>query len=291
MLALAAAIAADAQSQQVPKFTVASIKPCRPDVPRGRSGAQSPRYSPGRLSIQCQTVERLMAYAYDVLATGKPRFRGIRTPIEGLPAWASSERYTIEAESEGREGRGMMEGPMMQKLLEDRFQLRLRRVPREVPVYLLSVEKGGPKLTPAKAGSCIPLDFDKGFPPPPKPGEMETPLCNMVWRGAPSGAGTAFVDVRAVTMASFADQLSILVERDVIDKTGISGTFDIHVDFPLEELPAEWSEPNDPAGPPRRLDESPLAFAAVRRLGLRLESAKGTGEALVIDRLERPSEN
>jgi len=289
LVGVLAATSSRAQSA-APKFEVASIKLCSPGTPTGRRGGP-PRYSPGTLNIDCVTVERLIENAYDHLATGKPRFRGAPVPIEGLPGWAKSERYAIEAKSEGHEGRGMMQGPMMQTLLEDRFKLRLRRVPREVDVYWLTIAKGGPKLTPAKENSCIPFDFDKEFPPPPKPGEPEQWLCNMIARGTPQGTGMAFIDVRAVTMANFSENLSILVDREVIDKTGISGTFDIHVDFPLEELPAEWSEPRDPSAPRPRLDESPLAFAAVRRLGLRLESAKGTGKTLVIDHIERPSEN
>jgi bla regulator protein blaR1 len=279
------------QPAPMPKFEVASIKPCRPDAPTGRSGGPGRGFSPGTLNLTCQTVERMIENAYDFLATGKPRFRGSPTPIESAPAWVSSERFTIEAKSESPQGRGMMQGPMMQGLLEDRFKLKLRRVPREVPVYVLTVSRGGPKLEPSKPGSCDPWDWDHPLPPTPAPGQAERYLCNMIMRGAPRGAAMAVVDERAVTMAGFAEGLSILLEREVVDRTGISGTFDIHVEFPVEELPAEWSDPRDPSAPRPRLDESPLAFAAVRRLGLKLESAKGTGETLVIDHVERPSEN
>ncbi|HTS78218.1 MAG TPA: TIGR03435 family protein [Bryobacteraceae bacterium] len=93
------------------------------------------------------------------------------------------------------------------------------------------------------------------------------------------------------TMANFGEQLQILVDRDVIYKTGISGNFDIHVEMPVEDLAADASVGTDDAAPHSPADESALAFAAVRKLGLKLESAQGFGEVFRIDHIERPGEN
>jgi uncharacterized protein (TIGR03435 family) len=89
------------------------------------------------------------------------------TPIGGGPAWINSARYTIEAKAEADTSRGMMQGPMLQALLEDRFKVRIHRGTREVPVYELIAAKGGPKLTPFQEGSCMPPVIT--FPPTPPP--------------------------------------------------------------------------------------------------------------------------
>jgi uncharacterized protein (TIGR03435 family) len=79
-------------------------------------------------------------------------------PIERLPSWADSERYTIEAKPQGNPGVGIMRGPMLQALLEDRFALKIRRETREGRVYLMTVAKGGSKLQPFHGG-CTPFDL------------------------------------------------------------------------------------------------------------------------------------
>jgi uncharacterized protein (TIGR03435 family) len=89
------------------------------------------------------------------------------------------------------------------------------------------------------------------------------------------------------TLANFCAQISLLLDRDVIDKTGIAGAFDIHV-----ETPPPDAAPVDAAGiAPSPADLSDTVIAAVRSIGLRMEPAKGRGDFLVIDRVERPAEN
>jgi len=146
------------------KFEVASIKPCKAGDDGGgrkgntKSGGGGAGSSPGRLSTGCNTVESLIRSAYVVNATGSPIRDPSGPPVEGGPAWIQSERYVINARAEGEPSPAMMMGPMMQTLLEDRFHLKIRRESREVPVYALTVAKGGPKLTPFQVGSCEPLD-------------------------------------------------------------------------------------------------------------------------------------
>jgi len=207
-------------------------------------------------------------------------------PIEGGPSWIDSDRYDIDAKADDAPGREMMSGPMMQALLEDRFKLKMRREIRTVPVYELTAAKGGPKLQAAQEGKCI--NFDVNHPPPrPTPGQPRLPLCGSI--GAPYTYGT--------TMARLCLQLSIEFDRDVIDKTGIAGVFDI----PFEWSPVEVSSgvPVDGGNPPVSATQSDAAESvrladgqrSLAKVGLVLARAKGTGEFLVIDHVEKPSGN
>jgi len=202
-------------------------------------------------------------------------------PISGGPAWINSDQFEIEAKAENAQGQGMMRGPMLQALLEDRFKLKIRRETREVPVYALTVAKGGLKLQASRAGSCVPLDFSLPAPHPQ--------FCGMPKLGEPG------FHLIGATMADLCKLLSApeILERAVIDKTGIAGMFDIQLPGPRElreGLGVALLEVPTPA-----TDSSSDFFegtrAAVQKLGLNLERAKGPGEFLVIDHVEKPSEN
>ncbi len=268
-----------ADASATPKWEVVSVKPCDPSTPQGRSGGGGGGFSPGTLSANCAVPMRLIEEAYGFYANGRtPTWKSV--PIEGAPSWLNSERYTIAAKAESPQGRAMMFGPMMQKLLEDRFKLKIRREIREVPVYNLTIAKGGPRnLKTSKPGSCIALDMDN--PPPPSGA-----LCKMFSRGRVAEGERKFAEL-GVTMAEFSDALATMTGRNVIDKTGLPGTFDIEVQVSVPDEP-----PRDPSLPrtgPQ--DESDLVFAVVQKLGMKLESAKGPGVVYVIEHVERPSDN
>jgi Protein of unknown function (DUF3738) len=156
--------AAFAQSEgktPTPRFEVVAIKPCKPDIANGRrSGTEN--LSPGRLHLGCSisTVKGLVQMAYVLFANGhvNPPWSG-SVPAGGGPAWIDSDRYEIDARAEGPQSQGMMHGPMLQALLEDRFRFKVHRETGEVPVYELTVAKGGVKMQQLKAGSCTPVDF------------------------------------------------------------------------------------------------------------------------------------
>src|SRR5579864_9040183 len=157
-----------------PKFVVASIKQCRdgsfaPNKKGGRGGGGD--LSPGTLHLDCSTVMDLITGAYVLFANGHVNPRS-RVPVEGGPAWINSVRYQIDAKADGARGQGMMRGPMLQTLLEDRFKLKIHHETREVQAYALTLAKGGLKLHPFKEGNCIPRDFTRffeHFPPQPFP--------------------------------------------------------------------------------------------------------------------------
>lgn len=255
------------------KFEVASIRPgCD-----GR-GSRFPRPAPGRLNL-CQTLEAYIRSAYEWNKNGRTT-GGWHTldaddsrdaPILGGPRWINSDVYEIDAKAEGTPSMAIMMGPMLQALLEDRFKLKIRREPREIPVYALKVAKGGFKLKPLKEGSCATIEAPLGIPVPVRCGVFIEPR-----RGA--------LYFHGVSMDLFAMDLSI--DRPVIDRTGIAGIYDFRLDYTPDEVA--------PTPPGASLDDptGPSIFTAVeQQLGLKLEPAKGPGESLVIDHVERPSEN
>jgi len=278
-----------AQTAAAPKFEVASVKRSTDcDTGGGRKGGGA-ILSPGGLSLACRPLMAFIRMAYVDYADGKERRQGRPLPIEGGPAWINSDLYTIDAKPAGGETQAMMRGPMMQALLEDRFKLKMRRETREVLVYVLTVGKGGPKLQAAKAGSCTAMDFTNG--PPPAPGPGQPPPCGF-FRFVSNGG----IDTSGQTMAGLCMQFSAALDRDVIDRTGIAGGFDIHLDLSQADLfpfasTDNGAAPSDPAAAAVAADPAGAIFAAVKRLGLQLESAKAPGEYFAIDRVERPSEN
>jgi uncharacterized protein (TIGR03435 family) len=237
-------------------------------------------------------VNTLIWEAYDIYANGPRTISSsaaehLLPPIEGGPAWIASERYRIDAKPDGAASLDIMRGPMLQALLEDRFKLKIHRSTKGVPVYELTLANGGPKLAPFREGECLDLSKE---PPNGKP------LCGRPLRRA-QNATSRIWDIPGTNAVGLTNTLQRLVNRPIIDKTGIPGMFDVHLEFGLDEnispflsrdcgadcgpLPAA----PDPAGPPS-------IFTALReQLGLKLEQAKGSGETLVIDHVERPSEN
>jgi uncharacterized protein (TIGR03435 family) len=236
-------------------------------------------WSPGRLSLECQTVMNLVRIAYVQYADGKRRPPDRGTPIVGGPSWTNTERYDIDARAEGAPGREMMSGPMMQALLEDRFKVKMRREIRSVSVYELTLAKGGPKLEEAREGKCV--NFDVNHPPVlPAPGQPRLALCGAI--GGPYMYGA--------TMAKLSIQLAVEFDEDVIDKTGLAGAFDIPFEWsPVEPQSTDLGAGRDTAvSETRRLADIQNSLA---RVGLKLVQTRGPGEFLVIDHVERPSGN
>jgi uncharacterized protein (TIGR03435 family) len=141
-----------------PQFEVALIERSVGCDPRTSIYGSPLGSSPGRLTLNCATVEGLVLGAYGRFANGHTSF-SLPPPILGGPSWIDSERYTIKAEAAGRENRAMMNGPMLQALLEDRFKLKLHRQTRQVPVFALTITKSGARLKPFQEGTCVPIDY------------------------------------------------------------------------------------------------------------------------------------
>jgi|SRR5579872_2637746 len=234
-----------------PEFEVASIK-------RNTSGDAGSYFRPsaGRFSTTNVTLKNLLTYAF--------RVRDFQ--ISGGPSWINSERYDIEAKADSNPTPEQMER-MLQGLLADRFTLKVHRETEELPIYVLTVAKNGLKIQPAKEGSCI--NPEPGKPPPP--GQKPSASCGF------RGMGRGRYDATRINAAALATDLSALLGRTVVDTTALTEAFEIHLRFAPEDAPDSTS---------------PSIFTAVQeQLGLKLESGKGPVEVLVIDQVEKPSEN
>jgi uncharacterized protein (TIGR03435 family) len=278
---VALAVAAAAAT---PKFEVASIRPCEAGASAPAGGGRSENLedsSLGTYNSGCQTVKNHILMAYAGYADGRAHPPPL-APIEGGPGWIDSVRYRIVAKPEGGPSFGMMKGPMMQALLEDRFHLKIRRETREVPAFALTVAKNGVKLKPFQQGSCVDIGVVAPLtkaPPHAEPGQMPI-LCGV--NSAARNPPNVTWDLRGTTLDFFAKTLlSTAADRPVLNQTGLTGLFDIHLEFaPETAAPAD-----DPAG-------GPSIFTAVQeQLGLKLEPSKAPKEFLVIESVERPSEN
>lgn len=253
-------------------FEVASIKASAPDSRRVFL-----QFLPGGgMRVTNMTLKQVLAFGYDV--------RDFQ--ISGGPAWINSDRYDIQARpehaadapatppdprqmsDEQRETLAQQMRERVRTLLADRFELAVHHDTKEAPVYALMVAKGGPKLKENTE---------------PREGRQGMGM-------RPGGQVTA----TAAPVSMLANLLSNLMGRPVIDKTGLSATYD----FELRWTP-DSGQTLAPAGAPPPGAEAPPAdpngptiFTALQeQLGLRLESQKGPVDMIVIDHVEKPSEN
>jgi bla regulator protein BlaR1 len=298
------------RAQPAPQFDAVSIRRCMPGDEltglggRGGGGGRGPRPSPGRLTIQCMDVAAMISMAYAGTANDRPINFSVSDPTDKLfrggPAWVYSDWYTIEAETDDAAANGptspgrtpadrMMEGPMLQAILEDRFQLKLHREAEEVPMFALTVAKGGLKIKPLDGG-CITLDPTKEHHASDFSGPK--PVCNTVLGGWNGPNRTWQVTGR---LDSFAHNLSGILNRTVLNKTGIEAIFSLHLEYaPDENTPARRRPDGSlpPVPEPSDIPPGATIFTAVEeQLGMKLVPDKGTQGFFVIDRVARPSEN
>jgi uncharacterized protein (TIGR03435 family) len=160
-------------------------------------------------------------------------------------------------------------------------------------LLILSVANGGLKLEPTKEGSCVSIDPNH-LPPPPEPGQSRPNICGNLRMGRNASAVT--ISSHGTTMEELVSgPLARLLGRPVLDKTGVTGRYEIQLEFAADtsmpEPPARAGA-NDTAAPaPLAEPVAPSIFSALQKLGLKLEPGKGPVEVLVIDHVERPSEN
>jgi uncharacterized protein (TIGR03435 family) len=260
-----------APAAQWPAFEVASIKRTPDNTGPGADFGARPG---GRLNARNNPVANFITSAY-----GVPNYLLI-----GGPEWMRDDRYDLEARADGEPPRAEMM-LMLQTLLADRFQLRVHRETREIPAYVLTVGRGGVKLTPSKDGTCAANDpaVPRNPPPPPAPGETRLPNCgnNLLSSRGATPPNLRWTAVR-IDMASLAGTLALYFRRPVVDRTGLTGFFDIQLELP----------PLQPAVGDAGVDPGVSVFTVLQeQLGLRVEEGRGPVEVLVVDRLERPTEN
>lgn len=247
-IAMAAMIESTYAQAPRPEFEVTAIKPNhRCGAPGRGSGGLT---SPGRMTLECAELRDLILTADGIYANGStPNPGGFQMQVLGGPGWIDSDRYDVVAKAEGNPPRARMYGPMLQALLADRFKLKLHRETRDVPVYLLTSAKGGAKLQVAREASCTPADLNRPLPQS-VPGQPRPRVCGSTITG-PDGT----FDMHGAATANLCTQLGIRLDREVIYKTGIRGTFDIHLEVSHADLvprflaggPVMQSDPSTPA--------------------------------------------
>ena len=298
-----AALTASAQSPPPdPAFDVVSVK-------RNTSGGPMlQRNTPGNIAMFNVPVRQLVRMAYQL-----QDFQ-----IVGAPDWANTDRFDLEGRFEPPPPGPPPQTPrmllMMRTLLRDRFGMVARKETREMPILALKLERAdgrlGPQLKPA-AVDCAALNAAAGGRGPaggPPPGGRAggPPLDG---RGAPPPAGTPFslgarpacgdrmafgqLLAGGMPISRLATQiLSQLTGRIVVDRTGLTGGYDIDLKWtptpdqlpPGPPPPGVELPPIDPNGPS-------LSTALQEQLGLKLETERGPVDVLVIERLQQPADN
>jgi uncharacterized protein (TIGR03435 family) len=266
-----------AQAADAPAFAVATIKPGK----HVTQNAQRP-YA-GGYSARDVTVSDLIAYAY-----GLPF--GMSGLISGGPKWAYADTFDIEVkagdDAEGKPNPGLtasqvsaFDRSMVQQFLAARFKLRVHHEAIQVAGFALTIAKSGPRLAHAK-DSAPPAENTRTYA---LGAYLPTP------RADPTGLRLTRGDIHApgVTMDWLAGYLQFQPEMEghnVSDKTGLIGKFDISLKWSPEKLDASDS-PKESSG------QTDLFTALREQLGLKLERTKVAADSIVIDSLERPSEN
>ncbi len=199
--------------------------------------------------------------------------------VAGGPSWIDSEGYDIDAKPAPNTDPKQI-WPMWQTLLAERFKLRLHREIRELPTYHLTVAKGGPKLPPAKEAGCI--SFAPGEQPRHVPGKVDCGYVSGPFAG--SETGLLHIQGRKVHVADLVNELALVLNRPVLDRTAFGGEFDLDLGFAPDESTAGLPD----VGHPADVQLPNIAAALEQQLGLRLVPAKGPVEVLVIDHAERP---
>jgi uncharacterized protein (TIGR03435 family) len=238
-----------------PEFTVATIKPSRPDAPRGGYGFRGQDVTTTNV-----TVNWMIKLAYNLHAR----------QIVGGPAWLDSAKYDTvgRPDTPGQPSRDQMK-LMIQGLLADRFQLKFHIEKRELPVYAMVVSKTGAKITPS-AGD------PNAFP----------------GIGFGQAPGVLSLMGRNTTLDGVANGLqSNVLDKPVVNQTGLTGRYDFLLRFmpdPSQVANFGGLPPGNAADP----DAPPDIFSAFQQqLGLKLEPTKAFVDVMVIEKIERPSEN
>jgi uncharacterized protein (TIGR03435 family) len=254
-----------------------------------RSSGADPRgtfqFQPGRFVMTNIPLRPLIQMAYKLPLTGNQN-QGL---IIGAPDWVDQITWDIEAKADGNPPREEVL-LMIQTLLADRFKLALHQEIRQLPVYALVVRqpgKIGPQLVRHAADNSTCQRASNQPPAVTQPGARSArlpPPCGGDFR-----TGGGHIGVEA-TMETLAKSLSYFqqIDRAVLDRTGLAGTFDITLDYvPYTRNAQSASDANadDPALP------STIFTALQEQLGLKLESTKGPVDVLVIDHVEQPSAN
>jgi len=257
-------------------FEVASIKPSRPDAPRGGFGIMPG----GRFQAEGVTLADLATIAY---SEGVPirRFQ-----VTGGPGWMDTDRFDIVAKT-GSDAppAGPQMAAMIRSLLVERFKIVARKETKDAPIYVLGLARDG-QLGPKLKRSSLRCPAPGEGPPPPSEAEALRQQC--VYR-----VGYGVLTGRGVTLSQLAYSIANFygIGRLVVDRTGLAGGYDMDMEWaPLTQFrqPGNLDPPADAADRP--VNAGPTIFVALRdQLGLSLEPSRGPVPTVVIERAEKPT--
>jgi uncharacterized protein (TIGR03435 family) len=279
-------LSAVVSGQGAPSFEVASIRPSSDQVAQVSAGM---RIAGSQVRLVAMSLKEYIVIAYGV----KPQ------QIVG-PDWLGQTRFDLAATIPAG-GSAEQVPEMLRALLADRFQMTMHRETKEFPVYALGVAKGGPRIQPSTAP--VPTAETTG---------EKTPAVNVTASGSSAGStvdlgrgsslafGNNRLEVKKMTMASFAEVLTRFVDRAVLDETRLTGEYDVTLNIAPEDYMPLMVRSGVNAGvalPPQALrllegaNTDPLS-GPLRDVGLTLESRKAPLEVVVVDAISKtPTEN
>ena len=245
-------------------FEVASVKPARPDNPPGQGLSRAPG---GRFTAVNAPVRFLILYAYQL--------QGYQ--LIGAPDWIATERFDIVAKMAGDPPSIVTAGPdpmrlATRTLLADRFGLVVRGETRELDIYALTMAKPGgqpgPALTPSPDDCSVMAARARAAAPTPSADGTPPFIC-----GQSLGAGR--IRFGGYPLSLFANGLSQIAGRAVVDRTGLTGNWAFELTYAAEPSPDS---------------DAPSLFTAIHeQLGLKLDATTGPVDVLVVDRVQRPT--
>ncbi len=227
-----------------PDWEVATVKPSDPNDMNG----QHIRLLGRHVLLLDTTVEQFLLLGYGVQ----------KSQLAGEPDWIKTERWDVDGvpDVEGEPSMRQLQG-LMRKILAERFGLQLHHEQREMPVFALTVAKGGPKMIANTSDPNGWFDQQNG-----------------------TANGRHVEALKNTSMADLALILQFHVDRPVVDQTGLKGRYDLKLQWTVDE--AQTTAPDAPPG----------LFTAIQdQAGLKLERVKAPADVLVIDAVERPGAN
>lgn len=225
-----------------PDWEVASVKATDPATPRGQHINLDGR----RVSMQATTVEQFLMIGYGLQ----------RSQFVNLPPWAETDRWDVTGvlDTDGAPSLKQVQ-TLMRKILVERFGLQMRHEQREMPVFSLTVAKGGAKLKE----------------------NTSNPDGSMDQNNSQSG-GRRVEKLTNTAMSELVLILQFYVDRPIVDRTGLKGRYDLKLQWTLDDAP-----------PSEAPDAPPGLFTALQdQAGLKLERVKAPADVSVIDALQKP---
>jgi len=242
-------------------FEVVSVKP---NV--SANGPSDPQISPGRFSWSNVTVRQLIQVAYEV----RPY------QVVALTDWADTARVDVAATASFPASPQQMK-TMLQSLLADRFDLAVHRDTRELPAYTLVLARRDGRLGPGLQPTTLDCESIAAKP-------LDSGTAQADYAGCSPQMGLSKLKARGFRMSGLAGGLMRILDRPVVDRTGLSGTFDVELSW----TPDPTMLPNGVPVPPNATSGPPSIFTALEeQLGLRLVSERTAIDVLVIDRINR----